>query len=193
MRTRSVRRLVCAAALLGLVASLPAGPVCAIAQDDPGSASQSIEADAVAGRLEAIVESVPSIPEETVLRRGLAHATFCLPQNVLGILYYALLQATGRVLHTQEMNETTIVVTKGRVGASLGRYLFVPAACLTEAAVRHEYGHAMQGYRHGPFYLLFEGAASFLQAAISIVSPSSADGYFDRWPENEANKLGGVS
>lgn len=191
MRTRSVRRLVYVAALLGLVAGLPAGPVCAVAQDDPGSVNPP--ADAVAGRLEAIVENIPSIPAETVLRRSLAHATFCLPQNVLGILYYALLQATGRVLHTQEMNETTIVVTGSPVGASLGRYLFVPASFLTEFAVRHEYGHTMQGYRHGPFYLLLEGVASFLQAAISIVSPSFADGYFDRWPENEANELGGVS
>ena len=173
---------------------LPVDRPCSAAQHDPGSVSQSTDRTGIAERLEAIVENVPPIPAETVLRRSLAHATFCLPQNVLGILYYALLQATGRVVHTQEMNETTIVVvTGGPVGASLGRYLFVPASCLTEFAVRHEYGHTMQGYRHGPFYLLLEGAASFLQAAISIVSPSFADGYFDRWPENEANELGGVS
>jgi len=186
MRATGVGRLVCVVALLG-IAGLPVGRPCAAAVNEPADGVQ------LAGRLEAIVESVPSIPEETVRRRSLAHATFCLPQNVLGILYYGLLQATGGVLHAQEMNEATIVVTEGPVGASLGRYLFVPASCLTGFAVRHEYGHAMQGYRHGPFYLLFEGVASFLQAAISIVSPSFADGYFDRWPENEANELGGVS
>ena len=194
MRAKRGRWLACVVALLGLLGGpggLPAGPVCAVAQDDPGSVSQSAGRAGIAERLEAIVENIRSIPEETLLRRSLAHATFCLPQNVLGILYYALLQATGGVVHTQEMNETTIVVTGGRVGASLGRYLFVPAAFLTEFVVRHEYGHTMQGYRHGPFYLLFEGAASFLQAAISVVSPSFADGYFDRWPENEANELGG--
>jgi hypothetical protein len=36
----------------------------------------------------------------------------------------------------------------------------------------------------GPFYLLFEGTVSFAQAA---VSPAFRTGYFNRWPEDEAN------
>jgi len=51
----------------------------------------------------------------------------------------------------------------------------------------------MQGYKRGPFYLPFEGLVSFVQATISLFSPSFAEGYFDRWPENEANELGGVT
>ncbi len=194
MRTISVRRFGCVVVLLGLVVGLPVGSSRAAARTDPGSVNQLADEAGIAERLEGIIENIPSIPAETKLRRSLAHARFCLPQNALGILYYGFLQATGRVLHTRGMNEATIVVTESPVaaGASLGRYLFVPASCLTEFAVRHEYGHVMQGYRHGPFYLLFEGVASFLQAAISMVSPSFAAGYFDRWPEDEANELGGV-
>ena len=191
----TVRRRVCVLALFVLVGGLAGVPLerpCA-AQIDPDPAGRPTNAVQIAERLDAIVESIPAIPAETRLRRRLAHATFCLPQNVLGILYYGLLQVLGDVLDTWEMNEMTIVVTGNPLGASLGRYIFVPAFALTEDAVRHEYGHTMQGYRHGPFYLLFEGAASFLQAAISVVFPSYARGYFDRWPENEADELGGVS
>ena len=111
---------------------------------------------------------------------------------MLGILYYGLLQATGGVLGVREMNEMTIVVTRTPAGASLGRYVFVSVPLLSERTVQREYGHAMQGYRHGPFYLLLEGLTSFAQAAVSIVSPSFAQGYFDRWPEDEADELGGV-
>jgi len=195
MGSTVVRRPVLVVVLFGLlggVVGLPIGPACAVAQDDSDFPNPSADGVGIAECLDTILERIPSIPPETRLRRDLAQATFCLPQNALGILYYAFLQAAGRVLHTQEMNETTIVVTGEAVGASLGRYLFVPAAFLTEDAVRHEYGHTMQGYRHGPFYLLFEGTASFLQAAISRMSPSFARGYFDRWPENEASELGGV-
>jgi len=196
MQVGAVRRLVSVVVVLGLIGGLGGLPVDrlrAAAQIDPGSTDQSADGVEIAERLVVIVESVPTIPSGTKLRRSLAHATFCLPQNVVGIFYYGLLQTIGAVLHTQEMNEMTIVVTANPFGASLGRYLFVPAAFLTETAVRHEYGHTMQGYRHGPFYLVFEGVASFLQAAISMVSPSFAKGYFDRWPEDEANELGGVS
>jgi hypothetical protein len=143
--------------------------------------------------LAAIVESIEPISQATRVRRNIAHATFCLPQNVLGTLYYGLLRLTGNVVGTAEMNETKIIVTSTPFGASLGKYIFVHTTMQTENTVRHEYGHTLQGYKHGPFYLLFEGLTSFVQAAISLVFPSFAEGYFDRWPENEANTLGGVT
>jgi len=143
--------------------------------------------------LAGIVGRIEPISPETKIRRNIAHATFCLPQNVLGILYYGLLRLTGNVVCTADMNETTIIVTSTPFGASLGKYIFIHTSMQTEAAVRHEYGHTLQGYRHGPFYLLFEGLTSFVQAAISLCFPSFAEGYFDRWPENEANELGGVT
>ena len=183
--------------LLGLViflAAVPAfpEPVSADAQVNPHAVSQPVSQDPIAETLAEIVGKIPSIPEETRLRRSLAHATFCLPQDVLGILYYAFNQLIGSVLRTQEMNEMTIVVTRLPFGASLGRYIFVSVPLLSEKTVRHEYGHTMQGYKHGPFYLLLEGTASFVQVVASVVFPSLAPGYYDRWPENEANQLGGV-
>jgi len=155
----------------------------------PERIARTIECEAA---LDRIAESIPSISAETKLRRSLAQATFCLPQNTLGILLYAALQASGNVLATGQMNEMTVVVTKPLIGASLGRYIFLPCRFLTEETVRHEYGHTLQGYKHGPFYLLLEGATSFIQASISYLFPAFARDYYDRWPENEADDLGGV-
>lgn len=184
-----VRFITMAGVLVAVVGSgiLPIAPVCAGAPADPGTAmSPSAEC------LEAIVAGMPSVDVETRGRRNLAHMTFCLPQNVFGVLFYGLLRSIGGVVCAREMNEVTIVVTRGSLGVSLGRYLFVPASFLTETTVRHEYGHTLQGYRHGPFYLLFEGTISFVQAAISLASPAFARDYYDRWPEDEANRLAGV-
>ena len=143
--------------------------------------------------LATILDHIEPISRETQVSRSIAHATFCLPQNVLGTLYYGLLQLTGSVVTTADMNEVTIIVTRTPFMVSLGKYIFVSRALLTENVVRHEYGHTMQGYTHGPFYLLFEGLTSFVQAVVSLCRPSFAKGYFDRWPENEADELGGVT
>ncbi len=91
------------------------------------------------------------------------------------------------------MNEVTVIVTRAPIGVSLGQYIFLHPSLVTENILRHEYGHTLQGYRRGPFYLLLEGATSFIQATISLVVPAYADDYFNRWPENEANELGGVT
>jgi len=197
LRMNATTRLACAAILLGLTVSAMtllavSEPISAGAQVDPHAVSQAAPQEPSAETLAEIVGRIPSIPEETRLRRSLAQATFCLPQNLLGVLYYALNEVTGSVLCTQEMNETTVVVTRLPFGASLGRYIFVPAPMLSEKTVRHEYGHTMQGYKHGPFYLLLEGMTSFVRAAAATVFPALADGYYDQWPENEANELGGV-
>ena len=90
------------------------------------------------------------------------------------------------------MNEMTIIVTRTPFGASLGKYIFLGEALLAEYTVRHEYGHTMQGYKRGPFFLLFEGLVSFVQATVSMISPSFAADYYERWPEDEANRLGGI-
>jgi hypothetical protein len=156
-------------------------------------AASSGQAMAANRDLAAIICAIDPITRDAELRRGIAQATFCLPQNVLGVFFYALLELTGAVVNSARMNETTIVVTRAPVGVSLGRFIFLDESLLSEDVVRHEYGHTLQGYRHGPFYLLFEGAASFIQAAVSLVVPSFGRGYFSRWPENEADALGGVT
>lgn len=157
------------------------------------SDSSPVDASGKELELAAIISSITAISQETRLRRNIAQATFCLPQNILGIACYALLQLTGAVVDVVEMNEVKIVVTSAPFGVSLGKVIILHSSLVSEYAVRHEYGHTMQGYKQGPFYLLFEGLISFVQAGFSLISPSFAAGYYDRWPENEANELGGVT
>jgi len=146
-----------------------------------------------AADLARIADRMPPLSESARLRRRVADATFCLPQNILGILYHAVLQLTGNVLDAIETAGPKIILTKTPFAASLGRYIFVSKPLLSEGTIRHEYGHVMQGYKRGPFYLLFEGTTSFFQAAVSLVSPLFARGYFTRWPENEAERLGAIA
>jgi len=96
------------------------------------------------------------------------------------------------VIEVEHFNEVTLVITSWPVGVSLGKTIILPEPYVLERYVRHEYGHTLQGYKHGPFYLLLEGAVSAIQAFISYVSPGFADDYYKRWPEDEANILGGI-
>jgi len=182
--------------LVALVAGSPTLPAHAVSTEAvKPSVVVSVPLDTSVERqdLATIISSIAPISQELRVRRNIAQATFCLPQNILGTLYYGLLQLTGNVVNTAELNEVKIIVTRTPFGASLGKYVFLGKSLLTENTVRHEYGHTMQGYKHGPFFLLFEGLVSFVQAAVSLVSPSFAAGYFDRWPENEANELAGMA
>lgn len=143
--------------------------------------------------LSSVIAGISPISSELRARRNIAQATFCLPQNVLGILLYGALQLCNAIEDVGQVNEVTVVVSRWLIGVSLGRYIFLPTSFLTEQYVRHEYGHTLQGYEHGPFFLLLEGSASLIQAIISVFSPTYASRYYERWPEDEANALGGVN
>jgi hypothetical protein len=176
------------AVTLGVLIALACGTI--LRADSNADDARAVTAPA--SNLSAISSRIEPISRDTLLRRNLAQATFCLPQNVLGIFFYGVLRLAGLVMEEGFLNEVKVIVVKLPIGVSLGRFIFIGDAFLSENTVRHEVGHTLQGYRHGPFYLLLEGAASFTQAAISLISPSFAAGYFTRWPENEADELGGV-
>ena len=181
-------------AILLAVAVIAADGVFAQADSGLDSPTESNQVTDQLGErdLASIVRQIEPISQELLVRRRIAQMTFCLPQTVLGILFYAGLQLTGLVTNAATLNEVTVVEMPLPVGVSLGGFVFVGTPLLTENVVRHEYGHVLQGYRHGPFYLLLEGATSLAQAIVSILSPSFAAGYYERWPESEANELGGV-
>ncbi|MBE0635130.1 hypothetical protein IH601_03945 [Candidatus Bipolaricaulota bacterium] len=179
----------CAMTILATVVSLPASA----SSDMPDQILYMVPEGEVPQELSAILGNLEPVSHDLRLLRNIAQATFCLPQNVLGILFHGLLQITGQVVERAERNELTIVITRLPIGASLGKTVFLHTSLQTENAIRHEVGHVHQGYKHGPFFLLLEGAASFTQAILSAISPSLAADYFERWPEDEANKLGGVT
>ncbi|MEW5826637.1 MAG: hypothetical protein AB1778_07375 [Candidatus Bipolaricaulota bacterium] len=159
----------------------PREPLAVLAADRP---------ERVAETLAGFASRIRPLSRSVSVRHRIADATFCLPQNALGILLYALLELTGSVVSTAEGGGVRLIATSLPIGISLGTYVFVGETLLSERVIAHELGHTAQSYRRGPFYLAAEGVTSFVQATLSLFSPAFARGYFDRWPEDEADALG---
>jgi len=156
-------------------------------------AQAALAADPSASTAETLAKlaaRIRPLSRSASIRHRIADATFCFPQNVLGILFYAFLELTGGVVATAEAGGARLIATHLPLAVSLGKYVIVNEEYVTDRVVAHELGHTIQSYRRGPFYLAIEGAASFAQAALALVSPTFALGYLSRWPENEADALG---
>ncbi len=69
---------------------------------------------------------------------------------------------------------------------SLGEYIVTSTK--DSKTLDHEYGHTVQSRRWGPLYLLSIGFFSLME----VWFDSDGD-YYDDWPENEADRLGGVN
>jgi hypothetical protein len=123
-----------------------------------------------------------------------------LPQNLLGLVLYIVM----RVNHQIEgaVRETNyLFLETPNTGVSLGWFIFwTPKGnrfpYLPNDCRMHEYGHARQSSMLGPFYLLVVGVPSLIRAIYSrwfrIKNGRTWTGYFNEFPENWADKLGGV-
>ncbi len=56
--------------------------------------------------------------------------------------------------------------------------------------VRHEYGHQIQSRKLGWLYFPVVGLWSFVRNTLKLYKKGH---YYDSWPEDEADRLGGVS
>lgn len=106
-----------------------------------------------------------------------------LPQNLLGLCLIALGYDDVFVYKGARVYSCTWM----RGGISLGQYIFLHFP--TSVDVCHEYGHVRQSRMLGPFYLPVVGLWSFTRAALDLYRPGH---YFDDFPENWADRLGGV-
>lgn len=107
-----------------------------------------------------------------------------LPQNGLGALLRLIYKGNDSNYNDAIVRRSTSM----RGGISLGRYIIVNQWS-NERAVMHEYGHCIQSRKLGWLYLLVVGLPSILHAALC---PCKRHSYFDVFPENWADKLGGV-
>ena len=91
----------------------------------------------------------------------------------------------------------------GNVGLSLGHFIFISRRDRTpdlrgdDTLLRHEYGHTIQSHMLGWLYLPVVGVPSITQAVFCFVSarlghPGPGYRYYQRYPENWADRLGGV-
>ena len=123
-----------------------------------------------------------------------------LPQNLLGLLLIAIYKPERK--HVLDSGVEIHFATRMRGGISLGKYSIVNIIhyrekledSLKRDTVRHEaIGHAKQSRMLGWFYLLIVGLPSICWAGLyGTVVPVTRNGYYKVFPENWADKLGGV-
>ena len=123
-----------------------------------------------------------------------------LPQNLFGLLVFWIMKSRGKIV-TVEPDEYRYFIETPNTGVSLGWFVFwTPAgnrfSHLVNDCRMHEYGHAKQSVMLGPFYLLVVGIPSISRVLYSRwyrkKYNQSWKNYFNGFPENWADKLGGV-
>jgi hypothetical protein len=128
-----------------------------------------------------------------------------LPQHLLGLLLIQLLSAKkqsvqkpdGYVVQYWEY-EPDNRFSKFLSGVSLGEYILLPARSVNENTILHEHGHSKQSLFFGFLYLFVIGIPSVINNLWDRLFHKdwSAEKrklwYYSRYPEKQADKLGGV-
>jgi len=124
----------------------------------------------------------------------LVYYTWCLPQTLLGHIVLLFCKK----IEKKQYKLSTVHIIDNVFGVSLGRHIIVGHAYNDERTIKHEYGHVLQSLMLGPLYLPVVGLPSAIMNIISRFDyiwgkGNFADNYYERWPENWADKLGGVA
>ena len=118
-----------------------------------------------------------------------------LPQNILGLL---VILFTG----ARKWNSFYWRSSRGRFGVSLGCFIVFGALSdkyIRWSSIKHERGHQKQSLYLGPLYLLLVGLPSVcLNLWDKLFHKKWSDDrreewYYSRYPENWADRLGGVN
>jgi len=115
--------------------------------------------------------------------------TWEFPQTLLGWIIIKFI----KVYSVNDFNNSKLILMEDKTfGVSLGRYILLRKNAL-EISKKHEYGHCIQSKYLGPLYLIIIGLPSITLNIISrILGGNFANNYYNRFPENWADKLGGV-
>lgn len=122
------------------------------------------------------------------------------PQNLVGLATFWILKMQRKLVKVQKENYRYFIETQS-TGVSLGWFVFwTPDGnrfpYLENDCRMHEYGHALQSSMLGPLYLLVVGVPSLSRViyrrAYRKVKGRSWKKYYNGFPENWADKLGGI-
>lgn len=118
-----------------------------------------------------------------------------LPQNLIGLLIKVICKTP---LYTT-YKDAKVYTWKLKGGISLGQYIFLPykdesiEKAYVQNSIKHEYGHCMQSQYLGWLYLLVVGLPSIIWCNLcEKYRRKNNISYYSRFPENWADKLGGV-
>jgi hypothetical protein len=123
-----------------------------------------------------------------------------LPQNLLGFLIFMIMNSKQKVVNTERESHRIFLETK-KTGVSLGWFIFwTPAGNrfknYKNDCRMHEFGHARQSVMLGPLYLIIVGIPSLLRVLYGRWYQWKHGriwkNYFNAFPENWADRLGGV-
>ncbi len=126
---------------------------------------------------------------------NLLHFTWCLPQTLLGMVFYLFLKLSKSVSNTSSLHSVILIRVDKLFfigGVSLGKFIFISGNQFSENTILHEYGHAVQSLMLGPLYLIVVGLPSVTLSILATFSTKIKNNYFKFFPENWADKLGKV-
>jgi len=127
-----------------------------------------------------------------VIWKILVQIVWGFPQTLAGAVLLAYNWATGKIVAPPRWvgHGFQTCVGKHWGGISLGLFSFRDgASLLDDNTIRHEDGHSVQSIMFGPAYLIIVGIPSLRNA---LDKNLVGDDYYTVWPENQADKLGGV-
>lgn len=117
------------------------------------------------------------------------------PQNITGLFMKTVLRGDKKI----SADGIIYYDVKMKSGVSLGNYILIDRRYYAESpTVQHEHGHQIQSRRWGWLYLLTVGIVSASRNIYDRIAHkdwSYADRqkwYYGSWPENQADKYGGV-
>jgi hypothetical protein len=116
-----------------------------------------------------------------------------LPQILLALMLYAILKK--RIIMAVYYEDVKVYFVKDFPGGiSLSFMIFLSEVDLNNLrAVKHEYGHTIQSLYLGWLYLIVVGVPSIIRASIWNRYKLEEEKYYESFPENWADFLGGVN
>ena len=122
--------------------------------------------------------------------------SWCLPQTLLGFIIKSFYKLTDKIAKVITYKSARVVFIKNWkfTGVSLGKYII-----LNESedgninTFKHEYGHTIQSFILGITYLFVVGIPSVIRNIKCQAKSLPYEEYYKKYPENWADKLGGVT
>lgn len=121
------------------------------------------------------------------------------PQSLLGLfMIFPGMKLVGLKEVIWKYSSVSFITSNMRGGVSLGIFIFISTSNATtrkerKQVVKHEVGHYWQSLILGPLYLIIVGIPSFIRSR-RFAGTQGAERlkYYKGFPENWADKLGGV-
>lgn len=123
------------------------------------------------------------------------------PQEIIGYFLVIILKGKREYINVlvkgkqskYKLTKIYLVPNLFHSGISLGDYIIFDSRIeILETNILHEYGHQLQSRILGLFYLLIVGIPSLIGNIYSRIKKKDKKWYYSRFPENWADKLGGV-